>query len=283
MGYRSIAGAEADSRTVAALSHLLGAGESPVAGASSSRFQYRLHDLKNVTLLITTSRLLVSRGRLIGQPRADVEVDLTRLATSGHGPLMGVGPTWEVHFHDLDSQPALMYFRGPQQAEDFQRALAAAARGACGPPADGPPDFDPLHDLVEALRDFATPPRIGEPFAEGAGLEQAIQALRTRIPGPDACRDYGRAMCLELITGARHDGVADDVLRVMGADAAGTTSAGGIGNAALALVSEMPEGPGSMYELWSRRDDVADEMLCWLIVARLRMATAGLMDPLARP
>ena len=56
----------------------------------------------------------------------------------------------------------------------------------------------------------------------------------------------------------------------------------GIGGAGRQLLAEW-QGPGRTWELWTSRDDVAVEMLSWLSVARLRLATAGRMPELTRP
>jgi hypothetical protein len=156
--------------------------------------------------------------------------------------------------------------------------------------------FTRLHDLLTDLSAFAAPDKLGTPFGEGAGLELAMDRMFCRLNGVEDARQCARIMVTDLLVSGRDDAAADDLLRAMGATPEVARfgppvkiaeDARQIGNAAVELIRQF-EGPGSpgagnMWELWCERDDVVGEMLCWHAVARLRMATAGRMDPVTRP
>ncbi len=82
------------------------------------------------------------------------------------------------------------------------------------------------------------------------------------------------------------------MLHVMGATAEASvryqlssesrSSVDGLAGAAQTFLGQL-EGPGNIWDLWNRRDDVAAEFLAWHSIARLRLATAGLMPPVERP
>jgi hypothetical protein len=300
MSYEAIAGAEPNEQILAGLTHALRPGEHPLVGARSGQFQFGLDKVQMATLLVTDQRLLVGKNKLFGKLKPVVTVELKDMASTGFGPLYGVGPTWEVHFHTVNQQPGIMYFDGPAQAEAFKNGLHHAAVAGVPAPAEvSPPaalDDDDgrlsrLHDLIDDLRPMATPEMLGVPFGEGHGLEQAMEAMFRRLQSPEDSRRCGYTVAVDIVTNAT-EGVAEDMANVMGSteDAAlrhqlsteGRAAVRSIGGAADELLGQL-DGPGSMWDLWGERGDVAGEMLCWHTVARLRLATAGRMPPVTRP
>jgi hypothetical protein len=303
MSYREVEGAPPNANIITALTNSLRVNEKPLLGAGSSRFQFGFHDLQMVAILITTERLLVAKNKLFGKPKANFSIELSDVASCGYGPLRGVGPTWEAHFTTLRDSPAIMYFRGPVPAEEFKDRLKAAAIGTAElPPAsDGEQSpmsdsdaalFTRLHNLLDALRPLATQEMLGHPFGEGVGLEAAMQALFQNLASPQDCRDCAQVVVVDLIVNTKDDRLFDETLAIMGATEGVATrfqlsdevksAVVSIGGAALQLLTEW-EGPGSSWELWQTRADVAAEMLCWHSVARLRLATAGRMPEVTRP
>jgi hypothetical protein len=161
---------------------------------------------------------------------------------------------------------------------DIEPDLAAQAR------------LQRLHDLVDDLRPLAGREALGRPFGEGHGLEQAMQAAFARLESADDARACGQLMAVDIIASTSH--VPESMLAVMGATPEATArhqlptdaraAIEGLGGAACTLLTQFG-GPGSVWDLWVRRDDVVVEMLCWHTVARLRQATAGQMPEVRRP
>jgi hypothetical protein len=231
-------------------------------------------------------------------------VPLSDLASTGFGPLYGVGPTWEAHFRTTRNEAAVMYFNGPTEAEAFKNALYDAARASGSgdpnpqePPnprddARGDPRLQRLHDLVDDLRPMASADALGRPFGAGYGLEEAVQAVFARLQSPEDARECGRIMAVELIINTHDDQLPQEIMDVMGATPGAARRNGlpvearvtieGLAGAAHTFLGQF-DGDGSIWELWRNRDDVVSEFLCWHTVARLRLATAGRMPPVERP
>ena len=220
MTYKPLSGAEPREEVVASLRSYLESDEVPLLGARSSRFEFRSTTIKLGTLLLTNKRLLVAKDKLFGIPKPTMAIDLKELATTGFGPLYGVGPTWEVHFRTERNELAIMYFDGPVEAEAFKDALLHAAASAIqGPGPNVGPTADPsvtpafrdrlqrLHDLLDALRPMAATDSIGRPFGEGLGLETAVNLVSSRLEGTDDVRQCGRIMAVELIANTENEQV----------------------------------------------------------------------------
>ncbi len=301
MAYREVEGAQPSPKVIAALVQSLRHSEEPLVGAWSLMFKHRSHDLQAPMLLITSQRLLVAKDKIFGKSKPTVTVELTDVVNTGFRPLRGVGPTWEAYFETATGSPATAYFASPEQAESFSNGLREAVHvsrngsevadpTAASPTGDA--QLQRLHDLIDDLRIFATPDRLGMPFGEGSGLEEAMQCVFHRLESPDDCRQCGSMVVVDLLVESKDPQVADDAMRLMGAtdEALGAQQASGavreaaksLGGAACVLLSQW-QGPGNIWDLWLNRDDVAAEMLCWHSIARLRLATSGRMDPLVRP
>jgi hypothetical protein len=305
MAYQDISGAEPREEVIAALTHHLGQTEVPLAGASSSRFEFRFNTIKLATLLVTNRRLLVAKDKIFGTPKPTVAVDLTEIASTGFGPLYGVGPTWEVHFHTTQNEPAIMYFHDPGSAEAFKNALHNAAMGTIQSsdtdqslhgleqtPQEVTARFERLHAFIDDLRPMADQGSLGRPFGEGWGLEEATQAAFRHFESPDDARENGLTIAVDIMGNTKDEQIADEMLAIMGAtpnamqqyqlSSDAREAIHNLSGAAEGFLAQF-EGPGNMWDLWKKRDDVAVEFLCWHTVARLRMATTGRMPPVERP
>jgi hypothetical protein len=247
----------------------------------------------DLAAVLTDARLLLFRGRGITGPKKPWTVELGQIDECG---VTRQGNT-NVKFKGENGFPGLwkLVFNDERQADLWAASIAQAgqalASGSAPQPADEGPDdaqLQRLHNLLDALRPFATPDRLRRPFGKGHGLDEAMQAVFQQLQSPEDARVCGDIMMVEMLVSARDDRVADDALEIMGAteEAAMRHQTGSapndIGVAAIALLQQH-RGPGGMWDLWQRRDDVVVEMLCWHSIARLRLATAGLMDPVTRP
>ena len=305
MAYRTIDGASPREDAIAALTHSLANGEIPLVGASTTHFEFGFHKTGLATLLVTNQRIIVAKDKMFGKAKPAVSVDLSDLASTGCGPLYGVGPTWEVHFHTTRNEPAIMYFNGPAEAESFKNGLHDAAiasmnGGLIPEQAESPAAangtssarLQRLHDVIDGLRPIAGPDALGRPFGEGYGLEEAQQVVFSHLESPADTRECDGLVVVDLLVNTKDEQASRDVMAVMGATPEVTQqhqlpiearkAVEGLGGAAHTFLTQF-EGPGNMWDLWSERDDVALEFLCWHTVARLRMATAGRMPPVERP
>lgn len=240
--------------------------------------------------VLTPTRLVALRGRGLLGGRRPFVLDLDELEEVGvtrQGNL-------SLKFVGQYGRPGLWKLRpeGPADADRWMEAVRQtrerggdAARGEADEPRS-PSEvalFRRVHDLTDALRPLATAEHLGRPFGERHGLEAATRLVDLHLDGIDDVRVCGKLAMVELITETEDD-AADRIKAVMGdADTdPSTASARDLGGAALTLLGQF-EGPGSLWDLWLRRDDVPVEMLCWHTVARLRLATGGVMKPLVRP
>jgi hypothetical protein len=269
----------------------------------------RVHHKFDLAALLTSERLLLLRGRgLMGPKKPFViplrDVDQTGVTQEGNVNVKLTGPhgtpsLWKLIFHD-DGLADLWMTTIHQACEELFRergeALSRAQEELAIQQGRVPPDdslrSDPrltrLHDLLDDLRPYATPATFGQPLGEGCGLEEVMQHVFQRLDDPDDVRSCGHMVMVDLITEARDDQVAEDMAEIMGmtekaiAAGAGTSAAMDLGGAAIELLGQLG-GPGNIWNLWSQRDDVAVEMLCWHSIARLRLGNAGKMEPLTRP
>jgi hypothetical protein len=261
--------------------------------------------------LLTTERLLLLRGRGVfagpKKPFAIALRDIDRVAVTREGNVNielagphGVPGLWKLIIENeglADLWMATIHQAceelGRERGEALSRAQEELAiqRGGHAPSGDSPNEssrMTRLHDLIDDLRPYATPASFGQPLGEGCGLEEAMQHVFQRLESPDDVRSCGHMVMVDLVAGAQDDQTADDTAEIMGlsqeALMAGTIpkAAASLGGAAMELLAQRG-GPGNIWDLWCRRDDVAVEMLCWHSIARLRLGNAGKMDPLTRP
>ncbi len=309
MEVAEIKGAEPREVNLAALLAELGEGEQPRLACMPIELETsagQFMDMKIPTILVTNQRILVSKDRLFGKPKVNWQLDLKEIETVGMGPLHGVGPAWEAHFHTHRRSPTVLLFDGPQQAEDFRNGLRDAgveSITSASESANSTRDlsdadqvrFRLLHGFLDGVSRFSDPDYIGKPFGEGSDLELAIGVLDSRFTSIDDVRWATRIMITDLVVGAADSGLEDpsnDVLRAMGADSSTLANPDlnetvrlavrNLAGAALVLIQEIDEAGGTR-DLWAQNDEVAKEMACWFSVARLRMASGGLMPPVERP
>lgn len=126
-GVPVVEGAKPEVDSLRALAASLHPGESPVLGALTYRYEIFLSKGVMANLLISDRRLLLAKSRAFGRFKVDKEVDLARVTHIGFGPLLGVGPTWEVAFRAEGGRTGSMYFAGPLESEPVARALQSVA------------------------------------------------------------------------------------------------------------------------------------------------------------
>lgn len=85
------------------------------------------------TIVLTDHALIIVKDRLFGKPKANRMVALEEIAATGCGPLLDVGPTWEVVFKTRGHATASMYFSGPVVAEQVHKVLQAALLSVTDP------------------------------------------------------------------------------------------------------------------------------------------------------
>jgi hypothetical protein len=129
--------AQPSPNAVDALARTIPAGQQVLLACRSLRFEMSAWVAQTPTIVLTDQALIVAKDRLFGQPRADRRIPLEEITASGCGPLLGVGPTWEVVFRARHNATASMYFSGPVPAEQVHEVLQDAvsmARGAAADP-----------------------------------------------------------------------------------------------------------------------------------------------------
>jgi hypothetical protein len=148
--------------------------------------------------------------------------------------------------------------------------------------------FRQLYEFLDSIRYLASLDMVGRPFGAGFGLEAALELASMHIESSSNLRMCGSTMAIDFLTS---DGLGDDDLdKVMGLTDSVLDDLGispelrtpllRLGGAAKVFLGQFDEPGQPMWDLWCRRDDVAAEFLCWLAVARLRLATVGRMEQL---
>jgi hypothetical protein len=125
----------------------LASDHSVLAALSSSRFEMTPFLAKMGTVVLTNEAILVAKDRLFGRPKTDLTVHLSNIRGTAVGPLLGVGPTWEVAFQNERGVYGTIYFQDPANAERFERELRSAIGRQRAEAADP--------DLAEAHRALA--------------------------------------------------------------------------------------------------------------------------------
>lgn len=233
-----------------------------------------------VALLTEDALWLLRAGGLTGAKKP-FEIPLGQIERVGVTRQFNVS----IHYRSKVGMPEswkLILAGGQSHADLWADTTTTAVQRRLDPQAGGSERafFERLHQFVDDLRPLAREELLGTPFAEGHGLEQAMARIPARLLGPDDVRACGRVMIVDLVVGARDEQAGSETIAIMGAAQDGPARM--IAEAAIQLLREFDE-EGSMLDLWLRRDDVAAEMLCWHTIARLRMATAGRMEPVERP
>jgi hypothetical protein len=224
--------------------------------------------------LLSCDRLLLLRGRgVLGAKRPWVMelVRLEQLGITAEGNL-------NLRFSDPNGEPHLwkLIFRDALLAERWMREL----EGACKPDTPDEDLHSRLYDCLDSLAPLAVSAQVGRPFAAGAGLETAIERVQAHLRNAEEVRSCDRMAIVELLAHLPGEEPARTALEVMGADTESddgvVEAARELGGAAVELIRQFRE-PDKLWALWEERDDVALELFAWHCVARLRLATAGVM------
>lgn len=136
---------------VDALCVSLAPGERVLAAIATTRFELPPFVGKIATVVLTTKSVIVAKEKIFGRPKPNLTLAVDKIQASGVGPLLGVGPTWEVNFRLDRGQSATIYFQSPPDAERFEQELKRAA-GRAGAEANDP-DLARLHLALEMSRD----------------------------------------------------------------------------------------------------------------------------------
>ena len=132
-------------------------------------------------VVLTDRALIVAKNRIFGHPKADRTIPLEEITRSGVGPLLGVGPTWEVTFQGQHGTVGTMYFGWPPDAEQVERELRAAVSEVLAEIAD--PDLAQLHRSLGASR--AQPPGdIGKALT-AAQIADESRRMRQQVASGD--------------------------------------------------------------------------------------------------
>lgn len=295
-------GAEPAAEAVDALLVGLRSGEQPVVAFRTHRLEMSGYVARFATVVVTNQRLLVAKEKTFGRPKLSKSVDLEDVIGSGFGPLLGVGPTWEVGLNLRHGGVASIYFDGPHQCEPVENAIRRAATGqaeSVGPPrpVDGspPPEVQERvkrnYSFLKALRPLAATEMVGQPFGEGFGLEDALAVVPSHFPNASELRESHQMLAVELLMATGKTFEPDDLDEIMGTNERAFQSfeispsqfgaVTSLAGAARTFLGQFDDDGGNMWELWKSRDDVAAEFLCWHAVALLRLARVGKMPSIA--
>ena len=116
----------------------------------TSRLEFGMWVAHGATVVVTNQSLMVAKDRLLGRPKANKIIPLLKITHCGVGPLLGVGPTWEVTFRAEYGSQGSMYFAGPSQAQQVESALREAVSGLRAEMAD--PDLAQLNRSLRTAR-----------------------------------------------------------------------------------------------------------------------------------
>jgi hypothetical protein len=276
-------GAEPRARDVAALTSSLIAGERVVCAAAATEIESDSRLLGAGTAVLTSKRLLASRGRAFGRATADLAFDLDGCTGSRSRP---AGDELWVRFATRNL--VLLTFPERGLAEAFDRRLLSVVN----PTREHRTRLGRLHDFGDELAPMATRPMLGEPFGEDMGLDEAVDLLADHLASMQEMRRFGELMITELVMVLGDHQMARDTSAIMGATAEVARArrltedqeyaVRGLGNAARMMLAQFITG-GETYDEWLEDDDAAIVLLCWHMVARLRQATAGMAPPFTRP
>jgi hypothetical protein len=147
--------ASPDAAAVDSISAALPAEQRVILACRTVRFEFNFWVVQNgATIVLTNQALMVAKDRLFGRPKADRIIPLQEITGTGAGPLLDVGPTWEVTFSANRGVQGTMYFAGPQQAEQVEGVLRAAVSDVLTELADS--DLAQLHrGLAQAYSPYS--------------------------------------------------------------------------------------------------------------------------------
>lgn len=145
-----------------------------------------------------------------------------------------------------------------------------------------------IHSFLTAVGDLPGIRTVGKPFGEGHGLEAVLDLIPEHFLDAIDVRECNRMVGVDLLVGPGETfqpddldavmGVTDESLRRYGVASDQRKAITALAGAARTFLGQFEQEGANMWELWSRRDDVAAEFLSWHSVARLRLAIAGKME-----
>jgi hypothetical protein len=92
--------------------------------------------LQGATVVLTNRNLIVAKDRAIKNARPDFVYKLSEVVSLGCGPLLGVGPTWEITFTINErgrGKSGSIYLPGPLEAEPVASKIGEAIRALHDP------------------------------------------------------------------------------------------------------------------------------------------------------
>lgn len=119
--------ASPDGTVVDSISAAIPSGQQVLLACRTVRFEFNFAVFEHGgTVVLTNQALIFAKERLFGRPKADRIIPLQEITSTGVGPLLGVGPTWEVTFSANRRAQGTMYIRWPQDAEQVEAVLRVA-------------------------------------------------------------------------------------------------------------------------------------------------------------
>jgi hypothetical protein len=247
-----------------------------------------------MAVVLTTRQLMAFRSRGMLGGRAPLTVDITSIGEVGVTRQGNVS----IEFRDAYGTPGLWKLvlsdltvadRWMQQISDQTQPQPEGKDRHGDPSPEWKECRKRLQAFCHALSPLTQAAMIGQPFAEGLGLEQAMKLVPRYFLNATDVREADKIISIDLIaeTG-RQRMMPDDLDTVMGVTEnalqksllapAELSLVESLAGAAKTFLGQFDEDGGNMWDLWNNRDDVAAEFLCWHTVARLRLATAGLLS-----
>ncbi len=183
---------------------IVSATDKVIAAAATIRFELRPFLAKMGTVVLTSQDLRVAKDRMFGNPRVDHTVALSDIEASRFGPLLGVGPTWELTFRVTGRGVGTIYFHHPNSAEQIERRLREQAGRLQAEAAD--PALAQLHRglaMAEAMPDG----REGKDMS-AAQVTQEARRIRSQYVSGDFASAWVRRV--QLGYGVPTDGEQQD-------------------------------------------------------------------------
>ena len=253
----------------------------------------RMKPHPGMAVVLTTAQLLAFRGRGVLGARAPFVVDVNSIGRAGVTRQGNVN----VEFRGEQGFPGLwkLIFGDMSLADGWMRRIWDQARQpqtddrSSGPSAEWKACRARLQSFCDALSPFTGPAMVGQPLAEGLGLEQVIDLITRHFLSPADVRQADTIVSMDLIseTGrggmtpndlAAVMGITPEAMRKTGLSAPQLKLAGDLAEAAQVFLGQLDEDGSQIWELWKKRDDVAAEFLSWHTIARLRLATIGVLE-----
>ena len=194
--------ANPDPAVVDSIAGAISAGQRILLACRPKRFEMDMVVYQSATVVLTDQALIVAKDRMFGRPKPDKVIPLSDITGSGFGPLLGVGPTWEVTFARKRGIGASMYFAGPVQAKQVEGELRAAVSNVLAEAAD--PDLAQLHRGLAAGQ--AQPSGEAGKTLTSAQITGESRRMRQQVAAGDLRSAWDRRV--QLGYGVPSDGVS---------------------------------------------------------------------------